>query len=163
LNCAPGGTRDLGVRVGKKPGFGTTKNAALFGAAFSPFRLSQPKSGRPDVFGIRSLRAASFRELNSLTFAEVIESHALEGRHVEEQVFARAHVDESKALVRQTLNRTFSHRHTIGTRLVLSNPEHSGTLPDLVREQCLRIGLRERAGHSSTLRFRLDALRANLA
>jgi hypothetical protein len=33
---------------------------------------------------------------------------------MEEQVFARAHVDESKALVRQTLNRTFSHRHTIG-------------------------------------------------
>jgi hypothetical protein len=65
---------------------------------------------------------------------------------VEEQVFACAHVDESKALVRQTLNRTFSHRHTIQTRLVLSNPEHSGTLPGLVREQCLRIGSTRTSG-----------------
>ena len=82
---------------------------------------------------------------------------------MEEQVFARAHVDESKALVRQTLNRTFSHRHTIETRLVLSNPERSGTLPGLVREQCLRIRSTRTSGPFFHPQVGLVALRANFA
>ena len=63
----------------------------------------------PDVFGPRSFRTLPFGKRHALSFMEFFVSHPFEIRHVEEHVLAGACVDKSKALVRQPLNRTFSH------------------------------------------------------
>src|SRR5205085_4919602 len=62
-----------------------------------------------NVLGARSLRAAALVVAHPLSLAEVREPDALDGAHVEEHVCSRAIVDETKTLVGQTLDRTFSH------------------------------------------------------
>jgi hypothetical protein len=46
---------------------------------------------------------------NSLSLVELVEVGPLDSGHVEEHVFATPTLDESKTLVRETLNCTFSH------------------------------------------------------
>lgn len=51
----------------------------------------------------------TFGERHPLAFLQVIVPNAFQIGHVEKHVFACSGVDESETLVRQSLNRTFSH------------------------------------------------------
>jgi hypothetical protein len=61
------------------------------------------------VLGPRSLRSLAFVERNALPLLEVLEANTFDRRHVEEEVLPRPGLDESEALVRQSLDRSFSH------------------------------------------------------
>jgi hypothetical protein len=56
-----------------------------------------------------TLGAFAYLERDLLSLLELVETDALNGRHVEEHVLATACLDESKTLVSETLDRTFSH------------------------------------------------------
>src|SRR6185436_9221478 len=61
------------------------------------------------VLGPRALGAVAFVVGHLLTFAQILEARAFDGRHVEEHVLAGGVADEAKTLVSQTLDRTFCH------------------------------------------------------
>jgi hypothetical protein len=62
-----------------------------------------------DVLGARTLGAATFVVRDLLALAKILEPHALDGGHVEKHVRAGAVLDETETLVREPLDRTFSH------------------------------------------------------
>ena len=64
---------------------------------------------QPNIFGGRPLGAAAFREGDALSLLKFFVLNSFEARVVEEQIFAPASVDESKAFFRQFLNRAFCH------------------------------------------------------
>src|SRR5258706_13411561 len=63
-----------------------------------------------DVLGARSLRAAALVVRDLLALAKLLETNAFDGGHVEEHIGPTRIRDETKTLVSQTLDRTFSHR-----------------------------------------------------
>lgn len=64
-------------------------------------------------FGAWPLWSPTFFVLHGLAFAKLVEARFLDIGRVEEHVLVRPRVDETKTLVRQSLNRTFSHQtHT---------------------------------------------------
>lgn len=65
--------------------------------------------GGANVFGSLTFRALADGVGHSLTFAELIESNAVEIRHVEKNVSAVVRGDEPETLVRHLLDRAFSH------------------------------------------------------
>mgnify|MGYP004099481843 CR=1 FL=1 len=75
---------------------------------FFDFELFQ-RSDQLHIFGTRTLRSTPFGERHLFAFSEVVVAHPFEARIVEEQIFVRSCVNKSEALVRQFLNRTFSH------------------------------------------------------
>jgi len=72
-------------------------------------RVYLPKlpSDGSNVFRSRSLGSLSFREGDLLSFVKIFESHSIEIRHVEEQVFARPSVDKTESSVSDFFDRTF--------------------------------------------------------
>ena len=62
-----------------------------------------------DVLRPWSLGSLSFGIRDALTFSQVIEAHAYYVRMMEKNVLVRSGVNETKAFVRQPLDRTFSH------------------------------------------------------
>ncbi len=62
-----------------------------------------------DVFRPWSLGSLSCGVGDSLSFSQFIEAHAFNIRVVEEHVLVRAGINETETLVRQSLDRTFSH------------------------------------------------------
>ena len=64
---------------------------------------------RRDVLGTRAFLPLTFRVRYLLAHLQFLETDALEGRGVEEQVFSAPYVDESKSLVRQFLDSAFGH------------------------------------------------------
>jgi len=68
------------------------------------------------MFGGGPLRAAAFREGDALPLTKVFVFNSFEARVVEEQIFAPASIDESKAFFRQFLNRAFCHFRRIPNR-----------------------------------------------
>ena len=62
-----------------------------------------------NVFGARTLGAATFVIRDLLAFAQILEANALDGRHVEKHVGAGAIRDETKTLISQTFDRTLRH------------------------------------------------------
>ena len=65
---------------------------------------------RANVLCSRALRSAALIVRNSLTFAKIIEVTVNHGRTVKEHVRVCSVLDESKTLVRDPFDRTFSHR-----------------------------------------------------
>lgn len=57
----------------------------------------------------RALGALALIERDALSLAQVVETTALAGRHVKEDVGTIARLDETKASVGKSLDRTFSH------------------------------------------------------
>jgi hypothetical protein len=76
----------------------------------------------PDAFGSRTLGPLPFGELDSLPFMQLFERDAFERRAVEEEVSARLGRDESKPLVSQSLDTTFSHLIYSSRRKALDCP-----------------------------------------
>jgi len=68
---------------------------------------------RLHVLGPRSLRTLTLRERDPLSLPEVLETDAFASRHVEEEIVAGTGLNESEALVRQTLDSAFSHSFTL--------------------------------------------------
>ena len=60
-----------------------------------------------DVLGAGTFGSFAFGERDSVAFTELLEAGALEVRVVEEHVLPSSHLDESEALVCETLDRTF--------------------------------------------------------
>src|SRR5262245_58734014 len=68
-------------------------------------------SDHAHVLGARALGALPDRERNPLPLLQLVVIDTFERRHVEEHVVTAAGADETKTLVRETLDRTFSHVH----------------------------------------------------
>ena len=84
-------------------------------------------SDQTNVLRSRSLRSLAFRVLDSLAFLEFIELDTFDVRHVKKHVFARTVFDESKSLVGQLLDGSFSHyffRFTSKTLLCQCRPKN---------------------------------------
>src|SRR5947199_7923430 len=76
-----------------------------------------------NVLGTRTLRSTALVVRDLLSLAQVFEPHALYGGHVKEHVGSRRIRDESKTLIRQTLDRTFRHRCTSSAAVVVTRFE----------------------------------------
>lgn len=73
------------------------------------FFFVQSNSNRSDILGPWPLRSTSLGVGHSLSFLELLVAHSFEVGHVEEHVFAGSVIDETETLVRQLLDRAFSH------------------------------------------------------
>ncbi len=62
-----------------------------------------------DVLGAGTLWSMACIEGHALSLLQLIERRAFDGRLVEEHVVVRPGIDESKALVGESLDCTFSH------------------------------------------------------
>ena len=71
--------------------------------------LNFVNSGRRHVLSSRPFWSLASGVSNSLSFCQFFESDSFQGRQVEEDVVTVSYVDESKALVRQPLDRAFCH------------------------------------------------------
>ena len=71
--------------------------------------LNVQRSDKLDVLSSRTLWALSFGVRNSLPLAKLLVTHAFQTRLMEKHVLGCARVDKSEALVRQPLDRAFSH------------------------------------------------------
>ncbi len=66
-------------------------------------------SERTNLLGAGSFRTLPSLEGDLLAFVEIVEVGACHCRHMEKQVFSFTGVDESKALVGESFDRSFSH------------------------------------------------------
>ncbi len=67
------------------------------------------QSDQSHVLGAGAFRAATFRVGHALSFLQFVKSNAIQIRHVKKHVLSSSAVDKTKSLVRQSLNRAFSH------------------------------------------------------
>lgn len=74
-----------------------------------PLETNARDSENANVFCAGSLGTFTYFKRNLLSLLELIKSDTIASRHVKEHILATSCVDESKPLVRETLNRTFSH------------------------------------------------------
>jgi hypothetical protein len=81
------------------------------------------RSDRFDVFGTRAFWSASFGELDSLSLVEFFVLNSFKTRMVEEQILVRSNVDKSESLVRQSLDRAFSHLSNSSKSVSAALPE----------------------------------------
>ena len=76
-----------------------------------------------DVFGCWSFWSSSFGELDSLSLLELFVLNSSKTRMVEEQILVRSNVDKSESLVRQSLDRAFSHLSNSSKSVSAALPE----------------------------------------
>ena len=103
---------------------------------------------RLDVLGTRAFRTLAYGIGDLLAFMQGLETDALEGRCVEEEVFVAISLDESEVLVREFLDTTF--RHLCVSRINGSTPPGL-QLPTVQRRleelYPVRMPFRRGAGH----------------